>query len=241
MNVDLIPGFLFKMLTEGLPTTMALVALSVSIGFFLAVPTALLRVSHNPAVRVLPYAYIFFFRGTPLLIQIALVYYGLSTLEWIRGSEFLWPILREPFWCAIIALSLNTGAYSGEILRGAIQAIPRGEVEAARAHGMHGWLIVRRILLPRAFQIGLPAYGNEIILMVKGSALTSTITLLDITGVARNLYARYYTPMEAFVTAGVIYLVLVFLLTRLLRWVEGRLSRHLLGPPETELAQDRAS
>jgi polar amino acid transport system permease protein len=240
MNFDLIPGFLFKMLTEGLPTTLLLVGLSVSIGFVLAVPTALLRVSPNSAVRALPYAYIFFFRGTPLLIQIALVYYGLSTLDWIRDNAVLWPVLREPFWCAIIALSLNTGAYSGEILRGAIQAIPRGEVEAARAHGMHGWLLVRRILLPRAFQIGLPAYGNEIILMVKGSALTSTITLLDITGVARNLYARHYTPMEAFISAGVIYLVLVFVLTRLLRLVEGRLSRHLLGPPETELAQDRA-
>jgi polar amino acid transport system permease protein len=240
MNLELMGSFLVKMVTEGLPTTLSLVGLSVLVGFFLAVPTALLRTNAHPWIRAVPYAYIFFFRGTPLLIQIALVYYGLSTLQWVRDNDLLWPILRQPYWCAIIALSLNTGAYSGEILRGAIQAIPRGEVEAARAHGMHGWMLIHRILLPRAFQIGLPAYGNEIILMVKGSALTSTITLLDITGIARNLYARHYAPMEAFLTAGVLYLVLVFVLTRLLRLVEGRLSRHLLGPPETELAQDRA-
>ncbi|CCG09424.1 ABC transporter permease [Pararhodospirillum photometricum] len=239
MRVDLIADFLPRMLMQGLPVTLSLVALAVFIGFFIAIPTALLRVHPLAAVRAVPYAYIFFFRGTPLLIQIALVYYGLSTLSWVRHSPILWSVLREPYWCAIIAFSLNTGAYSAEILRGAIQAIPRGEVEAAQAIGMRGWLLIRRIILPRAFQIGLPAYGNEMILMVKGSALASTITLLDITGVARNLYARHYAPLEAFVTAGVIYLVLVALLTRALRLMERRLSRHLLGPQETELAQDR--
>ncbi|ABC23053.1 ABC transporter permease [Rhodospirillum rubrum] len=239
MNLDLVATFLPKLLFEGLPVTLKLVTLAVAIGVFIAIPTALLRVHPSPLVRAFPYAFIFFFRGTPLLIQIALVYYGLSTLPWIRENEVLWPILREPFWCALIAFALNTGAYSAEILRGAIQAIPRGEVEAARAYGMRGLLIVRRIILPRAFQIGLPAYGNEIILILKGSALASSITLLDITGVARLLYARYYTPVEAFVTAGVIYLILVYLLTRGLRLIERRLSRHLLGPPETELAEDR--
>ncbi|WP_147164901.1 ABC transporter permease, partial [Pararhodospirillum oryzae] len=191
MRLELVADFLPRMLLQGLPLTLSLVGLAVFIGFFLAVPTALLRVNRLAAVRALPTAYIFFFRGTPLLVQIAIVYYGLSTVEWIRGTPLLWSVLREPFWCAIIAFSLNTGAYSAEILRGAIQAIPRGEVEAARALGMRGFLLVRRIILPRAFQIGLPAYGNEIILMVKGSALASSITLLEVTGVARSLYARY--------------------------------------------------
>ncbi len=229
MDFALMASFLPKLLS-GAVLTVQLVALAVTIGFFIAVPMALLRIHASPWVKAVPYGYIFFFRGTPVLIQIALVYYGLSQFDAVRHSIF-WVVLKEPFWCAIIALSLNTGAYSAEILRGAIQTIPRGEMEAARAYGMRGWTLVRRILLPRAFQIGLPAYGNEIILIVKSSALASTITLMDITGVARTLYARYYTPVEAFVTAGILYLILIFILTRVLRWVEGRLSRHLAPPP----------
>ncbi|MGB0694615.1 MAG: ABC transporter permease [Rhodospirillaceae bacterium] len=235
MNFELIVSFIPDLL-EGAVLTIQLVALSVAIGFVLAIPTALARLSENPLLRGVSFLYIFFFRGTPLLVQIALVYYGLAQFDAVRESIF-WPILKQPFWCAIIAFSLNTGAYSGEILRGAMKAIPKGEIEAAKAYGMRGTLLVRRILLPRAFQIGLPAYGNEIILMVKGSALASTITLLDITGVARTLFSKHYTPIEAFASAGVLYLILVWVLTRGLKALERRLLRHQQPREATQAAE----
>ena len=141
-----------------------------------------MRVSANPVIRVLPLAYTFFFRGTPLLVQLFLFYYGLAQFEAVRESIF-WPYLREAYWCALLVFALNTGAYTTEILRGAIQAVPRGEVEAAQAIGMSRALMLRRITLPIAYRIALPAYSNEIILMLKGSALASTITLLDLTGI----------------------------------------------------------
>ncbi|EKV28127.1 polar amino acid ABC transporter, inner membrane subunit [Caenispirillum salinarum AK4] len=220
----------FPGLMEGAWLTVQLVGIAVLIGFAIALPVALLRVSENPLVRAGPYAYIFFFRGTPLLVQIFLVYYGLSQFEAVRDS-FLWPVLREAYWCAIIAFSLNTAAYSAEILRGAIQAVPWGEVEAARAVGMSRALTYRRIILPRAFRICLPAYGNEVILMVKSSALASTITLLDLTGMARKIIAVNYQPVETFAAAGVIYLVMIFLFATFLRWLEKRLHANLSPPP----------
>ncbi|MFW5970279.1 MAG: ABC transporter permease, partial [Halofilum sp. (in: g-proteobacteria)] len=167
-------------------------------------------------------AYIFFFRGTPLLIQIFLVYYGLSQFETIRDS-FLWPILREAYWCAIIAFTLNTAAYTAEILRGAIQSVPAGEVEAAKAIGMGRWMRLRRVVLPRAFRIALPAYSNEVILMLKGSALASTVTLLDLTGVARTLIAKTYMPIELFLAAGLFYLAITAVVLQGFRFVEKRM------------------
>ena len=159
-------------------------------------------------------------------MQIFLVYYGLGQFEGVRASA-LWPILREPYWCAIIAFALNTGAYTAEILRGAIQAVPVGEVEAAKAFGMSRALSLRRIILPRAVRIALPAYGNEVILMLKGSALASTITLLDLTGMARTIIARTYMPVEIFLAAGLIYLAITFVFVQLFRLLERRLSRHV--------------
>lgn len=229
MNFDVFLSA-FPELLGGALLTLQLVGLSVLIGFVIALPVALLRVSSNPLVRALPYAYIFFFRGTPLLVQIFIVYYGLSQFEVIRDS-FLWPVLREAYWCAIIAFSLNTAAYSAEILRGAIQAVPHGEVEAARAVGMSRALAYRRVILPRAFRICLPAYGNEVILMVKSSALASTITLLDLTGMARKIIAVTYQPIETFAAAGLIYLVMIFLFAVFLRWLERRLHANLNPPP----------
>lgn len=225
MNVEVIVDNLPKLM-EGLGLTVELVALSVLAGFMLAVPTALARVSPNWALRGPAYAYIFFFRGTPLLVQIFLVYYGLSQFETVRDSA-LWPILREPYWCALIAFSLNTGAYTAEIFRGAIEAVPAGQVEAARVIGMGRALAYRRIILPQAFRIALPAYGNEIILMIKGSALASTITLLDLTGMARTIIARTYMPVEIFLAAGVLYLLLTFAFTQAYRLLEHRLTRHM--------------
>jgi polar amino acid transport system permease protein len=225
MNFQAILDSLPKLLS-GTVLTLELVGISLVIGLLLALPMALMRVARRPLVRMLPYGFIFFFRGTPLLVQIFMIYYGASQFEWVRESA-LWPILREPYWCAIIAFALNTGAYTAEILRGAIQAVPPGEIEAARAIGMSLPLAYRRIILPQAVRIGLPAYGNEIILMIKGSALASTITLLDLTGMARTLIARNYLPVEMFLAAGLIYLAMTLVLTQVFKVLERRLGRHL--------------
>jgi putative lysine/arginine/ornithine/histidine/octopine transport system permease protein len=227
MNVDVIIANLPKLL-QGAALTLELVALSLLAGAALALPAALMRVSERWWLRAPAYAYIFVFRGTPLLVQIFLVYYGLGQFQAVRASA-LWPILREPYWCAIIAFALNTGAYTTEILRGAIQAVPAGEVEAAKAFGMSRALSLRRIILPRAFRIALPAYGNEVILMLKGSALASTITLLDLTGMARTIIARTYMPVEIFLAAGLLYLAMTFVFVQLYRLLEHRLGRHIAG------------
>lgn len=215
----------YPRLLEGVWLTLELVFVSGLLGLLLSVPLALMRASHNPWLRALPFGYIFFFRGTPLLVQIFLIYYGASQFEWVRESA-LWPVLKEPYWCAIIAFTLNTAAYSAELIRGAIHAIPKGELEAADAYGMSRTQKVRRIVLPRAFGIVLPAYGNEMILMLKSSSLASTITLLDITGVARTIIARTYTPLEIFFAAGVLYLLITAVMIGGFRLLEKRLNRH---------------
>ena len=188
----------------------------------LALPMGIARASQNFYVRALPYAYIFFFRGTPLLVQLFLVYYGMAQFEVVRKSA-LWPYLRDPYWCAIITMTLHTAAYIAEIIRGAIQAVPPGEVEAARALGMSRAQTMLHIILPRAMRIGLPAYSNEVILMLKASALASTITLVELTGAARTVIARTYLPVEFFFAAGVIYLIIAFVLVQgfklLERWL----------------------
>ena len=226
----------FPRLMQGTWVSLQLILLSVVLGGIFALPIALARISKNPLISGLPFAYIFFFRGTPLLVQIFLVYYGASQFEVVRES-FLWPVLKEPFWCAIIAFTLNTSAYTAEIFRGAIQAIPVGEVEACKVVGMTKVQMYRRILLPRAFGIVLPAYGNEIILMLKGSALASTITILDLTGMARTIIARTYTPIEIFLAAGVIYLVISMVVIAIFKQVEKRQNRYL-GPNPVKLPDD---
>ena len=215
----------FPRLLDGAWLTLELVLISGLIGIALAIPLALMRASDKTWVKAMPFAYIYFFRGTPLLVQIFLVYYGASQFDAIRES-ILWPILKEPYWCAIIAFSLNTAAYSAELFRSAIQAIPVGEVEAAEAIGMSKPVQIRRIILPRAFGIALPAYGNEVILMLKGSALASTITLLDLTGMARTIIARTYTPLEMFLAAGMVYLALSALVIALFRGLEYYFNRY---------------
>lgn len=216
----------FPRLLQGAVTTIELVVVSGIIGSLLALPIGLARHSHRLWLKAIPYAYIFFFRGTPLLVQIFLVYYGIAQFESIRESS-LWPYLREPYWCAIIAFSLNTAAYTAEILRGALGAVPRGEVEAAKSIGMRKVQLYKRIMLPRALGMIMPAYGNEVILMLKGSALASTITLLDLTGMARTIIARTYTPIEIFLAAGVIYLLMSMVIIQLFRFLEQRSNRHM--------------
>jgi His/Glu/Gln/Arg/opine family amino acid ABC transporter permease subunit len=226
MNVALMWEYLPQLLT-GAVLSIQLVAVSGILGLVIAFPMAMARLSPNPLISAVPYAYIFFFRGTPLLVQLFLVYYGLGQFEFIRNSV-LWPILREPYWCAVITMSMHTGAYIAEILRGAIQAVPIGEIEATRALGMSRATAFRRIILPRAARIAWPAYGNEVILMLKGSALASTITLLELTGMARTIIAKTYTPVEIFMTAGAIYLTLSFVMVQGFRFVERRWNRHLV-------------
>ncbi|UXD86430.1 ABC transporter permease [Thalassolituus hydrocarboniclasticus] len=215
----------FPRLLEGAWLTLELVGLSGLFGILMAVPLALMRASTQPLLKGLAYGYIFFFRGTPLLVQIFLIYYGASQFDAVKDS-FLWPILKEPYWCAIIAFTMNTSAYSAELIRGAIQAIPHGEIEVADALGMNRLTKIRRIILPRALGIVLPAYSNEFLLMLKSSALASTITLLDITGMARTIIARTYTPLEIFFAAGMMYLIMSAVLIGLFRLMELRVNRH---------------
>ncbi|MAS25904.1 MAG: ABC transporter permease [Oceanospirillaceae bacterium] len=215
----------FPRLLQGALTTLELVFISGVAGLLLAVPLALMRSSPRLYLRWPAFAYIFFFRGTPLLVQIFLIYYGASQFDAVKNS-FAWPVLREAYWCAIIAFTLNTAAYTGELVRGAIQSVPKGEMEVARALGMSRFMQIRRILLPRAFGIVLPAYSNEVLLMLKSSALASTITLLDITGMARTIIARTYTPLEIFTAAGMIYLIIAAILLGLFRMWERYLNRY---------------
>ena len=207
---------------EGAWLTLQLVGLSVIAGLFLALPLGIARSSSHLAVRALPYGYIFFFRGTPLLVQLFLVYYGMAQFEAARQSA-LWPYMRDPYWCAVITMTLHTAAYIAEIIRGAIQNVPPGEVEAARALGMSRAQALLHIILPRATRIGLPAYSNEVILTLKASALASTITLLELTGMARKIPSRTYQHEEMFLTAGLIYLLIAFILMQgfklLERWL----------------------
>lgn len=212
-------------LLGGVPLTLLLVVLSLLAGIAMATVTALMRLYGPAGVRDLAALYVLVFRGTPLLVQLFLVYYGLGQFEGLRDSA-AWVLLREPFWCAIIAMALNTGAYTSEIVRAAILSIPFGQVEAARACGMSGFMLLRRIVAPIAVRQALPAYGNEMILMVKASSLASIITLLEITGVAKRIMSATYAVFEVLIIAGLIYLAINFAATRLVRWLEQRLTPY---------------
>lgn len=215
----------FRQLISGVPLTLKLAALSLAIGFVLAVLVAGAAASSFALLRWVAQAHVELFRGTPLLVQIFLIYYGLGQIAPVRQS-FLWPFLREPYWCAILALALNTSAYTAEIIRGAIQAVPPGEVEAARSCGMSGFLLRRRVIWPIALRQGLPVYGSEVILMIKATSLASIITLTEVTGIAYKLISSTYRVLEIFVVSGAIYLTLTFLLTLVLSLAERRLNAH---------------
>ena len=218
MNWDVIIKWLPKLL-EGAYLTLELVGIAVVGGLLFAIPLGMARSARHWYVRAVPFSYIFFFRGTPLLLQLFLVYYGLAQFDAVRQGP-LWPYLRDPYWCALIAMTMHTAAYIAEIIRGAIQAVPPGEIEAARSLGMTRAQTMRHIILPRAARIGLPAYSNEVILMLKASSLASTITLLELTGMARTIIARTYLPVEIFFAAGLFYLLLTFILVQIFRWLE---------------------
>lgn len=212
-------------LIEGTWLSLQLLMAALVFGLALAVPMAIARLEAPGPVRAVIAFYISFFRGTPLLVQIFLVYYGLSQFDFIRESA-LWPFIREPWFCAVLTFALHTAAYTANILRGAIQAVPAGEIEAAHACGMSGPMAYRVIILPRAFRLALPAYANEIVSMLKATSLASTITLMELTGTANTIVARTFAPYELFVTAAAIYLVIAAILTAALRALEYRLARH---------------
>jgi len=216
----------FPKLLSGLNLTIQLVTISLFLGFCLAIGLALLRLSNNTFLSFFAKTYVFYFRGTPLLVQIFLIYYGIAQFEIIRET-FVWSFFKEAYWCGILALTLNTCAYSSEIIRGGIMSVPFGQIESAKSVGMSRFLLYRRIILPIAFRQALPAYGNEIILMVKATSLVSTITLMEVTGIARLIIAKTFSPVEIFIVAGLIYLTINFIVTRLVNFCEIKLTPYL--------------
>jgi His/Glu/Gln/Arg/opine family amino acid ABC transporter permease subunit len=212
---------------NGAVITLQYTAASCIVGAILAMPIALMRLSPRSWLYWPATAYVFFFRGTPLLAQIFLIYYGSGQFRHALEAVGLWQLFREPWFCAILTLSLNTAAYSSEIFRGALQAIPRGEVEAGMALGMSPLQRLRFILFPRALAAGWPAYTNEVVYQIQATSLVSIITVMDITGVARVIASRNFAFYEAFVTAAVFYLAIVYLVVLLAKRVERRLHAHL--------------
>lgn len=223
-------------LLKGLWLTLTLTVTSVAIGFSLGLGLALMRGLENRWLAEFARYYSIVFRGTPLMVQIFLIYYGLGQVKFIHDTPVLWWVVSEGSRCAVLALALNTAAYTSEILRGGLDSVPVGLVEAARACGMSRALRFRRIEFPLAIRQALPAYGNELILMVKGTSLASTITVLEITGYAKRLMSQTYAIFEVFAIAGVLYLALNLLLISGVRLIERRLMRHTQSAPQSNPA-----
>ncbi|HEY8567190.1 MAG TPA: ABC transporter permease [Beijerinckiaceae bacterium] len=229
-------GESFLRLLTGIPLTLKLAGTSIAIGAVLALGLALMRRSGVAPLDWFARGYIFVFRGTPLLVQLFLIYYGLGQFRPFLQELGVWWFLREPYYCAVLALTLNTAAYGAEIIRGGLQAVPHGQVEAARACGMSGFLLFRRVVAPIALRQALPAYGNEMVLMVRATAIASIVTLMEVTGIAQKMIAESFRAIEIFICAGAIYLVLNFLLSRAIMALEWWLSPHLREPPHVGAA-----
>ena len=222
MRFELMYESFFK-IVEGIPLTLQVVSISTILGIFLAVAVALMRISGNRLMSLPAYYFVYLIRGTPLLLQLYFVYYGLSQFEAIRES-ILWPILKEPYWCGIITLTISTGAYSSEIIRGGILSVSKNYIEASGALGLSQIKTFMLITLPITVRQALPAYGNELILMVKASSLISIVTLMEITGIARTIISKTYAPVEIFLVAGSIYLVINFIIVMFVNLAERRLG-----------------
>ncbi|HWK15462.1 MAG TPA: ABC transporter permease [Rhizobiaceae bacterium] len=212
---------------SGLWVTIQLVAISVALGALLSVPVAFARMSGNRLLNWPAYAYVYFFRGTPLIAQTFLVYYGLGSLRPQLEAIGLWTFFREAWYCALFAFTLNTAAYQAEILRGAIQSLPRGQWEGAASLGLSKALTFRKIILPQALIVALRPYGNEIVLMIKGSAIVAIITVYDLMGETRRAYSRTF-DFQTYIWAALIYLAIVETLRHIIDWVERRITRHLV-------------
>ena len=222
MDLELMATSFPKLLNATL-VTLKLLSLSLIFGLILGLFFAILRLSKNIFLNKFSYFYSYVFRGTPLLVQIFIIYFGLGQIEFLRSS-FLWIILKEPYWCAIIAFSLNTGAYTSEILRSAFETINKGFIEAGDSLGISKKIIFYKIQIPIAIRQSLPAYGNEIILMLKGTSLASTVTLMDLTGVAKYIISTSFKPIEVFIVAGGIYLFMTFIIHNFIRYLEKKHS-----------------
>ncbi len=214
------------MFAEGVWMTLQLTGLSLLIGFCIALPAGIVRARRVPVLSPIINGYVYLFRGTPLLVQLYLVYYGLSQFEAVRES-FAWPVLREAYWCALITFSLNSGAYATEIIRGAVETTPEGELEGARSLGLSPGQVTRLVLIPSALRRALPQYGNEVVFMLHGSVVASIITLQDILGAGRTLNARYYLAYEGFLTAAALYMSITLCLVLVFRGLERKYLAHL--------------
>ena len=211
---------------RGLGVTLALVVISIVLGAVLSVPIAYARMSRNRFLSGLAYAYVYFFRGTPLLAQTFLIYYGVGSFRPELEAIGLWGFFREAWYCAIFAFSLNTAAYQAEILRGAIESVHKGQWEGAASLGLHKLQTLRKVILPQALIVALRPYGNEIILMIKGSAIVAIITIYDLMGETRRAYSRTF-DFQTYLWAALIYLAMVETLRNAVEWIERRITRHL--------------
>ncbi len=218
MDIELMINSFPKLLNATL-ITLKLLSVSLILGLFIGLGFAILRMNNNKLIYKFAYGYSYIFRGTPLLVQIFIIYFGLGQIEYLR-TTFLWVVLKEPYWCAIIAFSLNTGAYTSEILRSAFQTIKPGYLEAGKSLGIPSKIIFTKIQIPIAIKQSLPAYGNEIILMLKGTSLASTVTLMDLTGVAKYIISTTFKPVEVFIVAGGIYLFMTFIIHNVIKYLE---------------------
>ncbi|HCH3849657.1 ABC transporter permease [Vibrio parahaemolyticus] len=212
----------FPVYLQGLWTTVWLVGISLVIGLCVSVPLAIARNSTNYALSLTSWGFIYFFRGTPLLVQLYLIYYGMD--QFFPVKDTLW---EHAWFCALVAFVLNTSAYTAEIIRGAINGLPKGEVEAAKAYGMSKFMTYKRIILPSALRRALPAYSNEVIFMLHGSAVAGIVTIVDLTGAARLVNSRYYAPFESFLTAGLFYMSLTFIILWCFKRAEKRFLAYL--------------
>ncbi len=222
MDLELMINSFPKLLSAAV-ITLKLLSVSLIIGLFIGLFFAILRLNTNIFINRFAYGYSYVFRGTPLLVQIFIIYFGLGQIEYLR-STVLWVILKEPYWCAIIAFALNTGAYTSEILRSAFQTIKPGIIEAGKSLGISNKVIFYKIQIPIAIRQSLPAYGNEIILMMKGTSLASTVTLMDLTGVAKYIISTTFKPVEVFIVAGGIYLFMTFIIHNFIKFLEKKYS-----------------
>ncbi len=213
-------------LLHGLGITVKLVVTSFILGAILSIPLAFARMSSNKFLSTLTYCYVYLFRGTPLLAQIFMVYYGFPSFRWFFEDIGLWWFFKDPFYCGVFAMTLNTAAYQTEIVRGAIQSVPKGQREAASSLGIHTWITFRKIIIPQALIVALRPYGNEIILLIKSSATVSIITVFDLMGETRYAFSRTY-DYQIYLWAAIFYLVIVELMRNGWAWMEGRLTRHL--------------
>ncbi len=225
MNLSLILAHL-PQLIQGLITTLELMGVTLLFGLSLGLVLTVLSSLNRWYLTKTINAFIFLIRGTPLLVQLFIIYYGIGQFAWLRDTS-LWLFFKQPFACAVLAFGLNTSAYTTELFRGAIKAIPRGEIEACQALGMSNTLMLCHIVLPRALQFALPAYSNEVIMILKCTTLASTVTLLDLTGMVRLINAETYASLEFFLVAGAIYLLLNGGIMALFGYLEKKLIKPL--------------